>query len=141
MPDEYAVKWLEPQECMPTMLPHAGKVIWMARNHREQAKSAVKFLRRVGGFQIPERQTRAAFERSYKRDTPIAVRAWARLCPVHVEFFEDVLREPLVVARRITAFTGRPLDIEAMAAQVRARSSDCYDGFLELELMNERESA
>jgi hypothetical protein len=139
--DGHALKWLEPQRAMPPSLPHDLRIVWMARDHREQAKSAVKFMTQVGGLVVPVRQTVRQFEASYRTDTGKALKAWQRRGAVRFITFEDVLSRPAWVAKEVAAFLGVSLDVDAMVRQVRPRKPGCLPGFLELELIRAREMA
>lgn len=137
--DGHAVKWLEPQRAMPAKTTHGVCVIWMSRDYRQQAKSAVKLLTMVGGLQVPVRATVRQFEASYRRDTAKAVRAWQARGPVRVITFERLLAEPGAVAAEVADFLRLPLDSRAMVAQVRPRPATCLPGFLEAALIAERD--
>lgn len=137
--DGQAVKWLEPQRAMPAQTTHDVRVIWMARDYRQQAKSAVKFLTEVSGLQVPVRDTVRQFEASYRRDTAKAVRAWQARGPVCVVTFERLLSEPGAVAAEVADFLHLPLDSRAMVAQVWPRPATCFPGFLEVVMIAERD--
>lgn len=133
-----AVKWLEPQRQMPPALPFPRRVIWLTRNHREQARSAVKFAGACG--HVLRTGARRAFESSLRRDERPALGRWiasgAAVLPIR---FEQLLAEPLVAAAAIAMFLDVPagLDVDAMARQVRVRPATCLPGLLEYALIDE----
>jgi hypothetical protein len=132
--DGQAVKWLEPQRAMPAPVTPELRIVWMTRHHREQAKSAAKFMTHVGGFVLPSKIARV-FAASYDRDEPRAVHGWRQRGLVHVLDFAQILAEPARTASEVSAFLGLSLDVDRMAAEVRPRSAKCLDGFLELDLI------
>jgi hypothetical protein len=130
--DGHALKWLEPQHAMPPPVPFGIRTIWLTRDHREQARSAVKFMREVMSLSVSESQ----FRRSYDRDERAAVRLWRQRGAVTVVHFEHVLRDARDVAKNVAAYIGRELDIDAMVRQVRQRGPACLPYLLEVELIN-----
>jgi hypothetical protein len=135
----HAVKWLEPRRQMPAGIPYDIQVIWMTREHREQAKSAVKFLSRVGGLNVPSNAWRG-FAKSYGKDEPGAIALWRARGAVLVQRFEDVLGDPGACARRVSTFLGQPLCVDRMVAAVVPRDARCLPGLLELELLSRGEA-
>lgn len=134
--DGQAVKWLEPQRAMPAPVTPELRIIWMTRNHRQQSKSAVKFLREVGGM-ILAPETARAFERSYRTDESRARAAWNQRGRVLVLSFEHVINEPYQSSESVQQFLDVSLDVFKMAAVPRPRPTNCLPGFLELDLIAE----
>lgn len=135
--DGYAVKWLEPMRQMPPVIAPTLRVLWMTRDHREQAKSAVKFMRACGII-VPS-DARKGFEASYRRDESRSVDLWcARTFLLRVKF-ETLIEQPRATAERVKEFlAAESLDVEAMAGEVFARPTRCLDGLLELALMERK---
>lgn len=133
--DGHALKWLEPEHAMPPPVPFDMRVIWMSRDHKQQARSAVKFLRVVMGMALPG-STARDFAGSYDRSEARSIRLWERRAAVHVLRFERLISDGLQCAEEIAAFIGNPLDVVAMARQVRPRSPKCLPDLLETELIS-----
>lgn len=116
--------------------PGEYHVILLGRDHKQQAKSICKFMREVIHFPVLPGQ-RTQIQRSIEPDMR-KIRAWARRQADCLEIrFEDIINEPKRTAERITEFTGAQLDAGAMAAVIKKRSVNCYDGLLERELLVE----
>jgi hypothetical protein len=138
--DGGAVKWLEPQRSMPARGTKPLQILWMTRDHWQQARSAVKFLSQVGGYTIPTRAAHA-MAASYGTDEPPARRGWEARGPVLIVQFETLLSEPERTAERVAEFLGADLDTKAMVEQVRPRGPECLPGFLELQLIAEHDAS
>lgn len=136
----HAVKILDPQNG--TMPKVECRIIWCARDYHEQARSHVKF---GAVFGLPaDRALVRSYEKSYRRDKPLAVRSLLRTgAPSIAEVrFEDVLREPERWAHFINEYCGGGLDESLMAKAVRPRSPLCApDMSMELTLIRERNAA
>lgn len=118
------------------------RAIWMDRRPAEQARSQSKFNAVFSPAEqryIDTRANRRAIETALIRDRPKAIQALRRLCAEEplILPFEDVLNAPDSTARRLAEWTGRPLAVAAMAAQVAERSPACYPGFFEMVLMQQ----
>jgi hypothetical protein len=133
--DGLAVKWLEPQRAMPADVGIETRVLWMSRDHAEQAKSAVKFMRACG-CNLP-RDARYKMAKSYMADEATAISAWDQRGEVLVLRFEELITRPVDTARMVQQFLGVPLDVSAMAGQVRNRPMTCLPYLLEEELIRE----
>lgn len=123
-----AVKMLDaalyPQE---VAWPRAASwlVIWMDRDHREQARSQVKFLRGCG---VLIRSSAARdLELSYRRDRGRALRALSRLGRVHTASYERGLADPAGFAEDLSGFLSPDLSLDAQraAAVVHRRAARC----------------
>ena len=72
---------------------------------------------------------------SFRRDY-LTIDEWAKQHPpVLVLQFERILANPKRVAEILQDFVERDLDLESMAKVVANRSAECYDGLLELDLI------
>lgn len=123
-----AVKVLDPQR---VGLPGDVRVIWLHRDHRQQAKSHAKFLGLLTGHQY-DRASRRQLADSLRRDTLAALRVVGKR-PLLRMRFEDVLMDPVSAACHLAEFIGFPLDVGRAACAVRARSPACASG-LDMEL-------
>ena len=135
-----AVKFLEPLHCSPPAT-YRYRAILMLRDYTEQAKSQRKFMHVLQRASIPAAAI-PKLARSIRQDIPKMRDLWqarGRLFQVH---FEDVLRNPTLVADTIASYLEDlvTLDVERMAAVVIPRSPACYPGLLELEQL-EKERA
>ena len=136
----HAVKFLDPHR--PTMGPPSNidyRVIWLRRERWQQARSQAKFATmflRAGEIGI---STVHDFARSYERDEPHALDAWrARTRDIAALDFECIIREPARVALTLCRYLGlveSPSRLRAMEAVVQPRSPECYQGFLEIDLL------
>lgn len=136
-----AVKILEPQ----SHTPPAGldyRFLWMRRNAREQAKSQLKFMRLVGGFDMPSSRSQVlAMAAGIKRDTPAALALLRGLGRTMVVEFEELLARPGPVSAAVARYLGANMDLARMVATVRRRPPECLPGLLELQLVAEEQSA
>lgn len=124
-----AVKILDPQR---VGLPGDVRVIWLDRDHGEQAKSHAKFLRMLMGFHV-DRDGRRKLAASMVRDTHAAL-ALIGSRPVMRLRFEEVLTSPRGTALLLGEFARNPgFDVDAAAAAVHQRSPACAPG-LDMEL-------
>lgn len=138
--DGHAVKWLEPQRAMPSPnVPHELRIIWMRRDFNQQAKSAVKFMRLVGGVPLPA-DARKGMAASYRASATDAVKLWLTRGKVLRVNFEDLIREPLLTAKTVVDFLELPLNHSIMADEVWPRNTECLDGLLELALVQQYEA-
>jgi hypothetical protein len=125
--DGKALKWLAPHE---TPVPHdvPKAVIWLTRDHEQQARSQYKLLR--SAFTIvkpPSRRDVRAMASTLHADER---RIWKSLERAPATFrFEELLRLPHHSAERIARFVatwgGPTLDVDAMAAAVIDRPPHC----------------
>lgn len=124
-----AVKLVDAQLQFPPQMP--CKVIRLRRNLKQQAKSFNKFNKCFGLPSAPISKLIKSFRRDYyKIDT------WAKKQSglMTIEF-ETIIKYPGYIAMRISKFSGRDLNIGAMASCVVDRSPDCYPTMLELDLL------
>lgn len=124
-------------KCVDTHLhfPNPGDyhVIRLRRNLKQQAKSSLKFLRMLG--QPVDRRAVKQFEKSFPQDYR-KIDSWAKRQKGVLEIdFENIILDPVEVAKRIAEFTGESLDIDKMASVIIKRGPECYDGMLELEMI------
>jgi hypothetical protein len=131
--DGKAIKCLDPHRFL---LPpdKQYKIIWMRRNFKEQAKSITKFMQMLLGMRTSKRAAIREFEKSLPIETRKCHRLLSGYPMIDVEF-ENLIHNPKQEAKRVADFIGMDLDIDKMAAVVFVRSTDCYQGMLELELM------
>ena len=131
-----AVKILDPHlaPCKFSNVPRC--VIWLDRNHREQAKSFVKFGRIVGGLPFSRRDV-GPLAKGLQRDRPLAQRSLGTdQCETLFLTFENIIRTPLLAAEAVGEFLQVDcFDTDAAASVVRKRTVDCYKGLLEAELV------
>lgn len=125
--DGRAVKVLDPQN---GHLPRRAEyvVLWLDRDHKEQARSQAKFLRALTGIPVDRNDIRG-LARSYAADMPKAMRVFrdAGVKEVLGLRFETILASPTVAAMEI-AYYLRPiamLDVDRMASVVLKRSPEC----------------
>lgn len=139
----HAVKMIDPARLAPVKLPH-HVVIWMQRDFAQQARSVIKFSAAGGVVATGSRQERRGIEAMLRREDPQhkAALGVAARTPALLVHFEQTLLDPRLIAGRVVEFLGRHgwagLDTEAMVRQVRWRTSGCYRGFLEVELLASR---
>lgn len=107
------------------------RVIWLDRDHRQQAKSHAKFLAMLTGIQY-DRAGRRKLADSLHRDTLAALRVIGDRPLLRLRF-EEVLRDPVVAACQLAEFVGVPFDAAEAACAVHARSPACASG-LDMEL-------
>lgn len=119
--------------------PHpepAYRFVLLTRDHREQAKSQFKFLSVLGGLRVKGGDLRRV-RKSLDRELPKLRRLLDTYrAPIMEESFERALSEPKAFADRLAGFVGRELDTCAMARAVISRSPRCYDGLMELNLID-----
>ncbi len=131
-----AVKVIYPAALLPdAALPARG--IWLDRDCREQARSQVKFIG-VNHVIANKRAAVRAFSRRLLADRPGALRALGKTCAIgyRVLSFEDIILDSRGAAAKIAAWVGLPGEaVPAMSEVVRFRSPRCYNGLMEIELM------
>ena len=125
--DGSALKVLDPQNGdLPRGFDYV--VLWLNRDHREQARSQAKFLQTMAGIPV-DRDDRRALQKSYAKDMPKAIKVFrnAGVREVFGLTFEAILARPLDEATKIATYL-RPLvilDPRRMASVVLARSPKC----------------
>lgn len=131
-----AVKILDPFFThLPTSLDY--NFIFMKRDKLEQARSNFKFMLAVG---MPVRcsvANIARFAKSIARDEPKALRTLVNRHPrsrILEMDFETLIHSPLTACTAIVDFLGlyEFATAHALIGCVQPRSSDCYEGLLEL---------
>lgn len=136
-----AIKLVDPMRLPIDEMPN-HIVLWLDRDFREQAKSALKLLSVFENGVRRDRQAVRAMERSLRSDRPKnmkAVGASGR-CPTLILTFEDILSGPAATARlvKFLATHGYPrISAEQMASQIRRRSPKCLPGLMEAQLLYE----
>ena len=127
-----AVKVLDPHR---VGLPGDVRVIWLDRDHRQQARSQAKFLAAMAGIAV-DREGRRRMAASLVRDTHAAMGVIGSR-PVMRMRFEQVLADPLMAAVWLGEFTRAPgFDVGAAARAVRPRGPACApDLAMEMMLM------
>ena len=135
-----ALKALEPGHFrLPKGRPY--RFIWLDRDPREQARSAVKFMTILGGLDPSQgKEARRGLARMYREERPNVV-AMLRSYPdstLTALRFEDLIRDPggsasiLCYAVNTDELGIPPLDPSAMAAQVVERPTGCLPYLMEL---------
>lgn len=120
---------------------HAYDFIWLDRDEREQAKSALKLMATFG-YPVDAGAVKT-MARSYAKDRPrtlARLRSFpgARMMRLR---FEHIVACPFEAAQSLVNFVGLALDRKAMERQVRPRSTQCLPGLLELELLASLENS
>lgn len=124
-----AMKILGPHRDAPKWRRFDAKIIWLNRDVKEQARSQVKFLREVAGFNIPASSWRG-MAASLKSDKWKCCDWWNR-CNIEPLFvkFEDLILHPEQEARVISKFIGidNRMYWPIMADCVIPRNPKCTD--------------
>lgn len=106
-----------------------AKLIWLARNPHEQAKSMLKLVSSMFSTVTIDRQSIRAMKKGILRDTTAAVWALDKAVGSGVGIaltFEDILRDPAAASRIMCEYLGLPGEAAGvMAAQVRMRGAAC----------------
>ena len=121
----YAVKILHPPYLDRINLKKY-RVILLERNFKQQALSQIKLLNAMG-YQV----NLTPFLRLLIKDFKI-LESQLKYCVSITIDFEDLIINPTGSAKRIADFIGNTDSVELMANCVIPRSTDCFDGFLEL---------
>jgi hypothetical protein len=131
-----AIKCLDPHH-FPLPPDRKYVIIWMSRNFKEQAKSITKFMQMLLGIRESRRKMIREFERSLPIETMKCNRLLAEFPIIEVQF-EHLINNPREEAERVAEYLKDiiHLDTDKMTSVVINRSTDCYSGMLELELMN-----
>lgn len=123
-------------------------IVTRRRSYIEQAKSSYKLLDAVnfGGSLVQGPPTQSQLKtiaksfRKANRQYYSNMRQWAPDSQVLHVSFEHTIRQPAESARRIARFVGADdAAAERMAACVKPRGVECYDGLLEAELLESRQ--
>lgn len=109
------------------------RIVLCTRDHREQAKSSVKFLSWIG-LRAPRGYARS-IRRSFDRDLPIMRRWLARMGSVVEVSFERAITDPAATARQLRDHVATEhFDVGAAARCVIDRQAKCLDRMLEEQL-------
>jgi len=129
-----AVKVLDPQR---VGLPGDVRVIWLDRDHAQQAKSHAKFMQMLMGAHV-DRDGRRKLAAGMVRDTREAMDVIGSR-PLARMRFEEVLKSPRSAAQLLAEFSRHSgFDVDAAAAAVHPRSPACAPGLdMELSLIGE----
>lgn len=133
-----SVKILDPQRLG---LPGDVRVIWLERNHHEQARSICKFAGAMMGLRSSREQVRN-MERGLRADRATALRVIGSR-PLLVLHFERLVTWPADEVLKLRDFVQQgghadAFDVAAAAAAVKRRSVLCESGLeIELALMRE----
>jgi len=135
-----AIKCVDPHRFPPPSNMEAV-VIWMDRNPREQAKSALKLMSYLAPGQVNlSRGMLRLLARSFVEDRSIAQKAGlVRSAPVIEITFEELIEHPLTTVRRVGQFLTAwyPLaDFERGSSVVMNRKSECHPQLLELAMVS-----
>jgi hypothetical protein len=133
--DGKAIKCLDPHR-FPLPPSRQYVIIWMKRDFKEQAKSITKFMQMLLGVRESKRTMIRKFEKTLPSETRKCHRLLSEYPILEVEF-ENMIRTPKVEAERVANFIKEivQLDTGKMASVVIERSTDCYSGMLELEIL------
>lgn len=138
-----AAKILDPQRSKWPKIDGV-KIIWMHRNPHEQAKSQVKFLTMLSGYQMGSMKphTIAKLTDSFVQDLQPTMGMLKSLGADILEMhFEEVLESPLYAAQKVDAFVGHKFDTEKAASVVIKRSHECAPGLdIEMQLVKKAEA-
>lgn len=105
-------------------------VIRLKRDLQQQYRSLVKF----GGLFTDVKPNRKQIMRSLKRDYQV-IDEWAKKQrKMIVVEFERIIEHPRVVASELSNFLGVDLNVDAAAAVVMNRSTDCHAEVLEFHM-------
>lgn len=118
-----AFKVLDPFRFNWTGVPRVS-VIWIDRDHKQQARSQVKFMRWTG-FNVADKAAKP-IARSLQPDTDKSFATFEAAGFLVLRLrFEEILADPQKEAAKIAVFLGLDLDIDKMASHVRQRPPQC----------------
>lgn len=137
--DGMAIKCLDPHR-FPLPPDKQYVVIWMKRDFKEQAKSITKFMQMLLGIRESKRTMIRQFEKSLPGETKKCLRIFSKHPLIEVEF-EKVIHNSKEEAERVADFLKEIvlLNTDRMASVVIDRSTDCYSGMLESEIIHRAE--
>lgn len=134
------VKILDPRIFTPPDgLPY--QIIWIDRNPVEQGKSSVKFMGVLAPHLIMDADAAKKLAKLYERDRPKTLTLLARLGPMLITSFEELILQPEMTVEKILQFFDLSLDHVAMLSQVRVRGPECLPYLLETKLIQEMDHA
>lgn len=130
-----AIKCLDPHN-FPLPQNKDYLIIWMKRDFKEQAKSITKFMQMLLGV----RESKRTMIRKLEKSLPIETLKCYHLLssyPILEVGFEDVINNAKKEAERVAAFVKEvvQLDVNKMTTVIIDRSTDCYSGMLESEII------
>ncbi len=133
LPIGKAVKIIDPHEFMPP----SGNIrwIWLDRDHKQQAKSTVKFMKAMTGFSLDGNAWKtiaASYSNDTKKCMEIIKNTGGKLLRLS---FEDILESPIRQARKIENFI-QGFDAVKGSQVVIKRNPKNFDGMLEIQLVN-----
>jgi hypothetical protein len=136
--DGFAVKVVDAEAQLPPA-GHRAKIIRMTRDLKEQAKSIQKFTGFIMSIQIAEctEELVQSLRVSYAKIDQYLELEGSRVLQVP---FEKLIQYPMHSARRIEAFLHGDVSVkrvQEMKEVVRPRDPGCYQGILEMELVQE----
>lgn len=116
--------------------PGDYKVIRLKRDLTQQSKSQVKFLKYFG-FPLPKSAYKdflKSLPNDYKK-----IDSWAKKQSELITIsFEDIINNPDEVINNLVDFIGVDLDKSKMKSVIIKRNSDCYNGLLELTMLDSK---
>lgn len=138
--DGKAIKCLDPHN-FPLPPDREYVIIWMRRDFKEQAKSISKFIQMLLGVKESRRIMIRKFEKSLPKETAKCLRLLSAY-PIIEVCFENVINNPKVESERVADFLKDivQLDVSKMPSVVITRSTDCYSGMLESEIIRRSET-
>lgn len=130
-----AIKCLDPHR-FPLPPNRKYMIIWMSRDFTEQAKSITKFMQMLLGV----RESKRTMIRKMEKSLPIETRQCHRLLsdhPILEVAFENVVNDSKTEAERVADFLKDVVTLNAdkMVSVIINRSTNCYPGMLERELI------
>ena len=135
-------KWLEPITYPLPKQDIPYRVLWLKRDHGQQARSFCKIQREVLGLGV-KRQDIGRLRKQFNRNEPKAIAKLKQAAgDVFSLRFESMLRDPYENALRLCVWAseGHPPDesrARKMAEVVRARNSDCLRTILERDVLTD----
>jgi hypothetical protein len=131
-----AVKCLDPHRfILPPDIDY--RVIWMRRDYTQQASSIRKFMRGFLGINVHKSAIKK-IAKDLITDTKKCLKLFSSKRHIILEVsFEDVLSKPDEISIQIKEFISDIVDLDhsKMESTVLRRDSNCYNGFLEVEII------
>lgn len=131
-----AIKLVDTHRCFPPVGNY--NVIVMKRNINEQANSISKFLKMVCGIPVSRSESRR-IKKSLIKDYN-TIDNWSKRQDRFIDInFEELILNPKRVIRKIN-FEFNLTVSEDSSSCVHHRSTNCYDGLLELEILKQHQT-
>lgn len=119
-------------------------IIWLDRDHKQQARSQAKFTHLLAGVPMPNRRQLRRWEGRLFEDRPRSMLRLGLKWPKLVVRFEDLIQPGSVTTAEITTFLRGfglgDFSAEEMQKAIRPRGPECQPGLdIELSLIDEIE--